>query len=281
MKKKLVLLLAGALFLTGCATKPIQLTDEEAQIISEYAANTVLKYNSLYSNGIKRISPDLELEEGDSSKEEALSEETSDEKISDEDMKNLEESVNEKASEDITAEDSSEKTEEQEIIAEDSSEKTEKQEITAQDSEETQVLQVESIENAAQALGLSDIMITYDGYEIMDGYVEENQYFAVNALPGNELIIMNLTMKNTSDREQSCDIPAAGAKFHMILNGTSEISPQVTLLQADFSRWKKSLGAGEEQKVVLVAEVSEERASSVTSVDLKITRKEKTFQVSK
>lgn len=54
------LLLAAGLVLTGCGEAPLELTESEQQIISQYAAHVVSKYNSKQSRGIVHIDPQTE-----------------------------------------------------------------------------------------------------------------------------------------------------------------------------------------------------------------------------
>ena len=50
-----VLLLAGALVLTGCGEEPYELQDNEREIIVNYAAHIVAKYNVKQPEGYRYV----------------------------------------------------------------------------------------------------------------------------------------------------------------------------------------------------------------------------------
>ena len=262
--------------------------------------NVVLKYNSLYRGGLKSVPKTAELRESDFSEEETDSSkesEESEENISSDDIESVDtKKETEKEAKDDTpkqenditadptkAEDISQNPDTSEEDGADSpaeQDSLEENEITAA-SEEEPAESVQLVQNIAEALGISGVEIQYDGYDITDGYVESNQYFAVNAMSGNQLVVLNFTLKNNTDTEQECNIPGSNAKFKIVLNGTTKATPQVTLLQKDFARWNISLSPGEEEKVVLITEVSNERAEGLSSVELEITVGDQTFQTGK
>ena len=61
--KEAVLCLACMLFLTGCGTKAYLLTDSEEDIIVNYAAHVVSKYNACQKDGLVYVNQELETTE--------------------------------------------------------------------------------------------------------------------------------------------------------------------------------------------------------------------------
>lgn len=57
--KTSALLLATGLLLTGCGDAPIELTDQEQQIIAQYAAHVMTKYNLRQKEGVAPVSSEL------------------------------------------------------------------------------------------------------------------------------------------------------------------------------------------------------------------------------
>ncbi|NLG03082.1 MAG: hypothetical protein GX567_04535 [Clostridia bacterium] len=60
MKKIYRLSVIGfSIFLSGCSIVPtIELNDEQSALVSEYAANLILKYESGHANGLEAITDD-------------------------------------------------------------------------------------------------------------------------------------------------------------------------------------------------------------------------------
>ncbi|MDD3204362.1 MAG: hypothetical protein PHS74_01295 [Lachnospiraceae bacterium] len=129
-------------------------------------------------------------------------------------------------------------------------------------------------ENAdiAQFLGLSNVTITYQSYEICDSYphdTSDDTFFAMDATAGNKLLVAKFTMQNHSTEDQDIDILYQYPLFRISVNGNDNNNALTTLLLDDLSTFKDTLTADESREVVLVTEIKEEESQEeVQSLDL-------------
>lgn len=228
--------------LTGCNKSPMpDLSEEQTQLISEYAAGLILKYDKNFENML------LEPEELAYKEEKQAEYERKMEEYK---------STQEKAEAEKEAESNSKEsggTSEMEVMA-------------------------SSVE---EALGIEGIHIAYKGFEISDSYPnagEDETYFEVISTPGNDLLIMKFTISNNS-KEDEINILDSGARFRYSFNGGNAKAILSTLLMDDLSTFKGNIPIGESEEVVLLAEVSEVDASQIAALSLSIQIEENSVMI--
>lgn len=127
----------------------------------------------------------------------------------------------------------------------------------------------------AQVLGLSGTDAQYTGYEICDSYPNgevspENMFFAMNASAGSKLVVLHIAVTNTLPETVTLDTISVPAKYRVVLNGEHTQNALVTMLEDDFSALHSEINAGENLDTVIVAEISQEIASTIQTVGLEI-----------
>ncbi len=229
-KLRIGTLLIAVGFLTGCGGNVIpELTEEQQDLIVEYAAGTLLKYDKNHESRLITIE-EVEAEE---QKQEAMEAAVQAMKLSKE---------------------NSEAEPEQEEKA---------------DAEEVDNIQPEVPATLEGLLQLEQISCAYIGYEITDDYPEqgENLFFVMSATEGNKLVVLKFNVSNLSDAETMLDMNQIGARFKIAVNG-EEKNALTTMLLNDLAYYQGTIAAGETTELVLVCEIPEEKAREITTLEL-------------
>lgn len=126
--------------------------------------------------------------------------------------------------------------------------------------------------SATQLLQIEPLTIAYTGYEICDSYPEqggEDLYFSMEAGAGKKLLVLQVSVTNPGQEQVEFDtMHKQNIKYRVMLNGTDRHQVMLTMLDNDFSAMDIMIDPGETMQTVLLAEVSEETAQQITSVDL-------------
>ena len=218
MKKINVLLcsLGIACVLTGCG-ETVELTEEENEIITEYAVNLLLKYDKYYSDHLV----DLSLyNEAESVEEELQEEETPEEEISEP------EESSESGTEVIDA------TQEEEPV-------------------------ISSIEEFYGIPGFTFQYIGYDMTETYPETTENpaDAFFAMEATSGMQLLVLKFQVINQSGAEAELNMLNYNTKMRFSVNGEASKSALSTMLLNDIQTYRGTVGAYELVELVAVVEV--------------------------
>lgn len=221
MKKINVLLcsLGIACVLTGCG-EAVELTEEESEIITEYAVNLLLKYDKYYSDHLV----DLSLYEEPQSEEKILSEEDASEE------ENFETEENNESVVDNT-----------EIVD------------AAQEEEPT----ASSIEEFYEIPGFT---FQYIGYDMTETYPETTEnpadaFFAMEATSGMQLLVLKFQVINQGGTEAELNMMGYNTKIRFSINGEASKSALSTMLLNDIQTYRGTVGAYELVELVAVIEV--------------------------
>lgn len=122
----------------------------------------------------------------------------------------------------------------------------------------------------AEAVGHGgDLTITYTGAYTADNYVESSAY-AMDAQAGKTFYIMKFTIANTTQADVYVENITKGLSFKLV-SGDMKVASEVTFLMSDFSTYVGTVAAGQAVETVLLFEVSESDAESITEPKLEIT----------
>lgn len=221
---------AAALCLTGCGDTIPEMTEQQQELVVEYAASELLKFDR--NHVVKLV--ELEEEEISEPETEAASGET----------KAADEEKPEEVPEDKGG------------IKED--------EVTVIGQEAQAAISVEEF------LGLSDVEISYTGYETADSYPSdgtEEIYFFMNATGDNQLLVLKFDLKNTGAGEQEINLASSQVRYKLVVDG-SEQNALTTMLLNDMAYYQGTLAAGESTEVVVVGEIPADQAGQITTLGL-------------
>lgn len=227
MKKRKIVLcgVAAALALTGCGATVPDLTQEETEIISEYAAGILMKYDK--DNGSRLV--DLSQEETAPDAEPPAQAPESD----------------------VAA------AETEEAPGGPGEPGPAENNATVIDQSQTEAMPAASIE---EYYGISDFTFAYTGCELIDSYPEDSGeegavYFTMDATEGMKLLVAKFNVTNQSGSEQTLNMMEHGAKFKLSVNGDAGKHVLTTMLLNDMQNYNAMVAAGETVELVSIIEV--------------------------
>lgn len=238
-----VVFLAGALMLTGCGEEPYELQDNEREIIVNYAAHIVAKYNVRQPEGYQYVflQPEDEVYE--------------------------EQSQETQTEEDQAEEDQAEK-DQQEQDRTNSGDADQAQDAGNADSQKE-----EPAVTLSEALGLTDIQAVYTGTELTD------RYDSVVPSSGKKLMILHVTLQNQTNKAKKCDILSLLPVFRAKVNGTQEVTSELTILPDNLSTWEDKIPAGGSADTIILFQVKKDAVTTVEQLELEVTAGDKRSRV--
>lgn len=205
---------AAAFVMTGCGEMP-ELTQEESELISEYAVGVLLKYDTAYNNRLVDTPADDPAEE-----ETELPEEENPEEEPEPEMEEPAEVVD-----------------------------------VSQDEEEAQpmVSSVEEyygIPNVMISYTGYELTDSYPPSE--EGAVP---VFSMDASAGTQLLVLKFSVQNTSGQDQQMNMLGYGATFRVSVNGEASKGALATMLVNDMQTYDDVIPANTSVEMVSIVEV--------------------------
>ncbi|MBO5087470.1 MAG: hypothetical protein J6C01_02250 [Lachnospiraceae bacterium] len=258
IKKKLLLFVFSfcTIFLVGCE-KVVDLTDEETQLIAEYAAELLLKYDINYED---------RLDDGYQKAEELSSEE-------------LEKFINgETVTEVATVTEATTETVATEASTTESS--TEKENATSADDSEDDVVTsdgevaVGTESNIARIVGIEGADITFKQYSIVDKYPAtdaQGEFIYLEASEGYQLLVLQFDVVNKTDSLLPISLIDSELDYRIVCNGSKAAKPMLTILMDDLGTLETNVEPNASQEAVLVFQVSDGMQQELQTMDLHVT----------
>ncbi len=234
--KVLGLFAMSAMLLTGCIDAMPELTAEQSDIITEYAAGVLLKYSSNYNY---KIADEEEVLAAMAARQEAVEPETAAETEPETDIVQAEGEANQNTS------------------------PTEAETET----EAEQIQFVADLDFAAE-LGIDDLIIRYQSFEICSAYPGDNTGFRVDAAQGKKLLVMHFDMEGLPEEDVDCNLFDYEIKMRVNINDTGSTSVLSTLIPNDLGTYMDIVPAGEIVDVVAVAEIDDMTAEEIQTLTL-------------
>ena len=206
MNKKLItaIIIGGMLSVCGCGNKIPELTEEQSSLVATYASDLIVQYSPEHDTGL------IDIEEEAKRRAE----------------------VAEKAAKVQAIVDAQKAVEEQERLeAEEKLNNTETHDATKQE------VVKGTMEDMKQFLGLENITLSYQGYEIATSYPSEDAEEwtpTIDATTGKNLLVVKLGVQNESSEIVKADVLSKAAQFR-IKSKEAEGTHMGTMLLNDFS----------------------------------------------
>ena len=207
--------------LTGCGSTMPDLTQEETDIISEYAVGILLKYDKY--NGSRLV---------DTTDYESVVEEVSEEIPEEEQVREQEQEIPENDAEVIDV---------------------------SQDAETA--VRPSTIEEYYGINGVTFQYLGYDlTSSYPPGADGENIFFAMDATEGSQLLVLRFMATNVTSSDLILNMMDYGVKFRISVNGEAGQSALTTMLLDDLQTYKDVLPAGYSVELVSIVEVPQSSA---------------------
>ncbi len=252
-----------SLFAVGCE-KTIELTDAESQMVAEYAADLLLKYDKNLSF---KYYDDDEFESphdfNTPSTEELSTEATTTEEPSTEDI-STEGTTTEEPSTEGTTEGTEDSTED--ISSGDGNMDNATEEDLDADYMYTEF-------DLAEFIGQDNIKISYQYAQITESYPSynnEGMYIEVEAPDGYKLLVLKFRIENLTNEPQLVDLYSKDIDYHIIVNNKKVAKQMLTILMDDMYTYNKTLEASLIDDTVLLFMVSDSVAEELEDMKLKV-----------
>lgn len=279
MKKQLIWIMAAcSVFFTGC-TQVIDLTEEEEDIIAEYAAGQLV-YQYKISKGLIEIEPPTEPTEAVTEPESPTQEETT-AAPDQQEVETIPPIVKREETE-TTAPEPTQATEPANPTVPDGP--TEPNSPTEPNGSTEPNGDIHTSDNIGSTVGMASLMealqvkgveLSVLGYTVEDRYPTEEYALSVEAAAGHKLLVVEYDVWNSEDTDAVMEINPDNAVVKATINGTEQIHVYKTILKSDLYNMNGvQFEPGEAKVGVLIFRISDELAESITSVQVKATAKQ-------
>ncbi len=232
MKKEIIgsmLMFASAIMMAGCGNKIPELSDQQQELVVEYASSVLLKYDVNHASKLVELTLEQEAQE-----------ETGTEEVSQTPDGVEEEKKPEEAGGSLEGDMS---------------------DVTVID--QTQAATIESF------LKLDSVKITYTGYETAAFYPDQGDdlFFVMNASEGNQLLVLKFLAENLAGTETGIDIAQKETRFKIVVDG-QEKNALTTMLLNDMAYYQGTIAPGESAELVLICEIPTGQEGTISSLEL-------------
>lgn len=221
--------LMAVMLLGGCGEAPYELTEKEEDVIVNYAAHVVTKFNSYQKEGLTYV-----------------------------DLEDTEETAGEEGdAKDAPVSDTPESDAPEDHVPE--SENTTGGEASGLES-------VGITASLADLFGAPGLQIDYVGARLSESYIEDS-YFAMYPDEGKQYLILGIDITNVGETAADVSYLTEASSFRVSVNHEITSSAETTILPEDFAVYEGTLQPGETAETILLFQVPVS-VSSVNSLDL-------------
>lgn len=114
--------------------------------------------------------------------------------------------------------------------------------------------------------------VEYTGYSVRNAYPDSQTQGAVSAAYGDKLLVANFTIHNLTGDTIRFNTASLNPQFKLLINGDVQGFTMVTMIANDLSGMDAQIAPGGHTEAVLLMEVPEDLAKSVDTLDLMVVR---------
>ncbi|MBQ8633337.1 MAG: hypothetical protein IJ420_07000 [Lachnospiraceae bacterium] len=116
--------------------------------------------------------------------------------------------------------------------------------------------QAETISQLTGLMAVEDITVSCTGCELMDSVVS-NDYFSLQAKEGSQYAVVSFLLKNNSDRDIVFDASGRGLEYSIDVNTSTTFRASLSLLENDLQYMEIPVPASGTAEAVLVFEITD------------------------
>lgn len=116
--------------------------------------------------------------------------------------------------------------------------------------------QAETTYQLTGLLGVEDVTVSCTGCELMDSVIS-NDYFSLQAKEGSQYAVVSFLLQNNSDRDIVFDSSGRGLEFSLDVNTNTTFRASLSLLENDLQYMEIPVPASGSAEAVLVFEISD------------------------
>ena len=257
-------------FVSGCG-KTIDLTEEENYLIAEYAAELLIKYdrnidlkyysdNVTYTTTEEATTEELPVDDTEVTTTEDVTEEAEATETASDSESDSDESTTEKKDDSATGN----------VVTADG---TPEEDVSAGDISSN--VRDNSFDIASFA-GVDTVSIKYSYYMLLDQYPSldhEGVAITIDAPSGYKLLVVKFNMENKTGDDQYVDMFGKELEYSIIVDGNKKAKQMLTILIDDLYTYQGTVDGNMFEEVVLLFQVSDKVAESMSSLKLQVTDK--------
>lgn len=131
-----------------------------------------------------------------------------------------------------------------------------------------------------EVMGLPEgVSVSFTGYEVYDSYPAGSDAFAVTAEEGKKLLVLNFSLTNTLDQEQSLDLLSSGTRYRILVDEENAQWSLPTMLPDDMSSYVGTMAAGETVEMVLLISMDAGAADAASSIRMILRNELKSYTI--
>lgn len=109
--------------------------------------------------------------------------------------------------------------------------------------------------------------------------VIDSMYFSLDADPGKKLVVLNFTATNTTDKDIELNMASYSPAFSVTLDDNGPFQALTTLVPNDIASYNDTLPAGGSATMTCIVQAKEDKTASINSIVLKMKNKDNTASI--
>lgn len=133
--------------------------------------------------------------------------------------------------------------------------------------------QEETTKQLTELFGVEHVTVSCKGYELMKT-VQSNEYFSLKAEAGRQYALVCFTLQNNTDSDITFDVSDRGLNYSFDLNTNTVFKAALSMLENDLQYMEIQVPANGTAEAVLAFEISDISETEIATVHLQIEDKE-------
>ena len=109
--------------------------------------------------------------------------------------------------------------------------------------------------------------------------VIDSMYFSLDADPGKKLVVLNFTATNTTDKDIELNMASYSPAFSVTLDDNGPFQALTTLVPNDIASYNDTLPAGGSATMTCIVQAKEDKTASINSIVLNMKSKDNTASI--